>query len=1136
MAGFDFKEIVERLPLVVYVDRLDEHSSPLYVSGEIERMLGYTRDEWLAEPDLFERSLHPDDRDRVMTSIEDRNRTGTETGYADYRLIARDGRVLWIRDDEVIVPGAGSEPAVSQGYMQDVTARRRDSARMELLAHVLALAAEELPPQEIISRTADELAAALGNVDVTFVALTPERTTKPLYTTGAEGLAESLPIIPESLARLEQGPLVVEDVLDEPWLEPAREVLARRKVRSAVDIPLRRNGSLVAVMWFNTSEPRRWTPEEVQLLTEVAEQLALVLERSEAREQRLKADRIVAAVSRSAEAFFTHPNVDGAMVELMRCLGEATGASGAYVFENSPGPGDLPNSFRRAGWAVDGIKTIDDPRFSHVAPAPHWPRWAEILGAGGTLSGHVRHLPDDEREAFELIDALAVVAVPVFVDERWWGFIGFEDCERERDWSAAEIDALRAAAGLVAAAVVRDGSERALLRRDAILEAVSHAAERLVAEPRWRDAVDELLERLGTAANASRAYLFECHRRRDGKQVSTQRSEWAAAGIAPQLENPDTHGACFEEVGLARLEKALGSNELFVGNVRDLHEEERAVFESQDIRSIAIVPIFAGGNWWGFIGLDDCVAERDWSAAELDALRTTANLIAAAIGRERSEVVLREQEQKLRAVFETALDAIFITNDERRYVDVNPAGCRYMGVARDEIVGRYIDDFLPPHTLATVDADWEEYLAGGPTRAEWETQRSDGSVRIAEASAHPNFLPGLHIAFFRDVTDRKRLETELLSAQKLESLGRLAGGIAHDFNNLLTGITGYASLLLERTNGDAELARDLGEIKRAADRAAGLTKQLLAFGRRQVLKPQPLDLNAILRDVGTMLRRLVGEDVVLDLRPAAGLGTVRADPGQIEQVIVNLAVNARDAMPHGGRLTIETRNAGPDAVELVVSDTGVGMDEDTVGQIFEPFFTTREQGVGLGLASVYGILRQSGGDVAVESAPGEGSVFTIRLPRVLEPASDPEPDPVDAPASAPARCASETILLVEDEDVVRDLTRRVLERQGYTVFACADGEEAVSLAGRLDETIDLLLTDVVMPGLRGWEVARLVSQARPQMKVLYMSGYAEEALVGRASIAGNALIEKPFAVDALARRVREALETPYAAVDSPASS
>ena len=1121
MPRFDFKQILEMLPLVVYVDELDERSTPAYISPQIERLLGYTQDEWIGDPDLYLRSLHPDDRDRVLRDIAARNREGKTPPTDDYRLVARDGSVVWVRDDELVVHGEDGE-ASAHGYLQDVTTRRRDGIRMQLLAHVLSLAAEELPPQEIISRTADELASALGDVDVTFVELTRERTTKPLYTTSADGLADALPFIPESLARLELGPVVVDDVLDEPWLEPAREVLARKKVRSAVDIPLRRNGELVAVMWFNTPEPRRWTAEEVQLLSEVAKQLAVVLERSEAREQSAKANRILEAVSRSAEAFLTHPNLDGAMVELMRSLGEATGASGAYVFENSPGEAELPNCYRRADWAVGGTKIVDDPRFGHVLPAPHWPRWAAILGAGKTLNAHVRHLPEDEREAMAELGALSVVAVPVFVGERWWGFIGFEDREREREWSAAEIDALRAAAGLVAAAVVRDRAENALLRRDAILEAVSHAAERLVGEPSWRDAADELLARLGRAARASRAYLFECHLRADGKQLATQRFEWAAAGIAPQLDNPEMDAMCFEEVGLGRMQDLAGGNEIFVGNIGDLQEAERAIFETQDIRSIAIVPIFVDGAWWGFIGFDDCVTERDWRAAELDALRTAANLIAAAIGRERSEIILREQEQKLRAVFDTALDAIFISDDDRRYVDANPAACEYLGIAKRDLIGRRIDDFLPPHRQETIEQDWAAYIAGGPVMEEWETMRSDGLVRNAEASARPHFLPGLHIAFLRDITDRRRLEAELLSAQKLESLGRLAGGVAHDFNNLLTGITGYASLLLERTNGDGELARDLGEIKRAADRAAELTKQLLAFGRRQVLNPQPLDLNTILRDVGTLLRRLLGEDVELDLRPASALCTVRADPGQIEQVIVNLAVNARDAMPGGGRLTIETRNAGPDSVELVFTDTGAGMDEQTAAQIFEPFFTTREQGVGLGLASVYGIVRQSGGDVTVESAPGEGSVFTIRLPRVRETVAAPAP--VADPGTA-TRTGSETILLVEDEDVVRDLTRRVLERQGYTVFACADGEEAVALAGRLDETIDLLLTDVVMPGLRGWEVARLVSSSRPEMKVLYMSGYAEEALVGRASIAGNALIEKPFAVDALARRVREALET-----------
>ena len=355
---------------------------------------------------------------------------------------------------------------------------------------------------------------------------------------------------------------------------------------------------------------------------------------------------------------------------------------------------------------------------------------------------------------------------------------------------------------------------------------------------------------------------------------------------------------------------------------------------------------------------------------------------------------------------------------------------------------------------------------------------------------------------------------------KSDSLGRLAGGVAHDFNNLLTGITGYATLLLERANGDKELRRDLGQIVRAADRAAELTKQLLAFGRRQVLKPRPLDLTTVVADVKPLLQRLVAEDVTLEIRNGAELGTVRADPGQIEQVIVNLAVNAGDAMPDGGRLTIETRNRGESHVELVVTDTGSGMDDDTVAQIFEPFFTTREQGVGLGLASVYGIVHQSSGDVAVESSPGTGTVFTITLPRVFE-----RPDAViEAPEPA-TRPGSETILLVEDEDVVRDLTQRVLERQGYTVLACPDGHAAVALAEAEDRRIDLLLTDVVMPGMRGYEVAKRVSRSRPAIRILFMSGYAGETVVGMPAPAGHALIEKPFAVDALARRVREALDS-----------
>ena len=950
MPRFDFRQIVERLPLVIYIDNLDEQCSPLYVSPEIERLLGYTRDEWLADKDLFSKSLHPDDRTRVMAVIDERNSSGVATDYHDYRLIAKDGRVVWIRDDEVIVAGENGAPAVSQGYMQDVTSRRQDRMRLELLVGILGLAAEERPPEEIVAEAARMLATAVGDVNVTFVEVQPGPTLRARYSTKHNGPIADTLAIPGYIERLEEGPIVVADVAQEAWLADVQEGLHRHKIGSAVDVPLRRDGHIVGVLWFNTPGPRSWDAHEVTVLCEVAEQLATVLAGAEARE-------------------------------------------------------------------------------------------------------------------------------------------------------------------------VRRLAERDLRRRDAILEVVSHAAARLLAAPSWRDVAAELLERLGVAAEASRAYLFECGVRPDGKRIASHRFEWVAEGITAALDNPLLQGLCFEEVGLGRLEQLGIRNELFSGKVRDFSAEERAVFDAHDVLAIATVPIFVDGEWWGFIGFDDCRHERDWSPAELDALRTASSLLAAAVGRERSEATLREHEQKLRAVFDTALDAIFITDDERRYVDVNPSACDYLGVAKGDLIGRRIDDFLPPHKLAVIEDEWQQYISGPPVLEEWETQRADGTILVAEASARPHFLPGHHIAFLRDITARKRLEAELLSAQKLESLGRLAGGVAHDFNNLLTGITGYATLLLERANGDGELRRDLGEIVRAADRAAGLTKQLLAFGRRQVLKPRPLDLNEIVADVRPLLGRLLGEDIELEIKSGAALGTVRADPGQIEQVLVNLAVNAREAMPDGGQLTIATRNDGDSKVELVFSDTGTGMDEGTVAQIFEPFFTTREQGVGLGLASVYGIVHQSSGEVSVESSLGAGTVFRITLPRVSERpgALTAAPEPVVLPGS-------ETILLVEDEDVVRELTRRVLERQGYTVMACADGPAAVAVAAAEERQIDLLLTDVVMPGMRGYEVAKHVSASRPEIRILFMSGYAEETLGERPALSEHALIEKPFAVDALTRRVREALD------------
>jgi two-component system cell cycle sensor histidine kinase/response regulator CckA len=400
----------------------------------------------------------------------------------------------------------------------------------------------------------------------------------------------------------------------------------------------------------------------------------------------------------------------------------------------------------------------------------------------------------------------------------------------------------------------------------------------------------------------------------------------------------------------------------------------------------------------------------------------------------------------------------------------------------------------------------------------------------------------------REIAERKlgeealrASEEQLRQSQKLESVGQLAGGIAHDFNNLLTVINGNSDLLLRRLDDEQQRER-VEEIKKAGGRAAQLTRQLLAFSRKQMLQPVVLNLNHVVPDVGKMLRRLIGEDIDLMTALDPELGQVNADPGQIEQVLMNLAINARDAMPKGGKLTIQTANVyldesyvrthaaakpGPH-VMLAVSDNGHGMDAETQARIFEPFFTTKEKGkgTGLGLSTVYGIVKQSGGDIWVYSEVGRGTTFKIYLPCVEEAA---EPHEQAAPqASTPQ--GFETVLLVEDDEIVRKLAREILELNGYGVLAAADGGEALSLCERHEGPIHLLLTDVVMPQMSGREVAEQAATLRPAMKVLYMSGYTDDSIIHHGVLdAGVAFLEKPFTPDAMARKVREVLDDPQGA-------
>jgi signal transduction histidine kinase/ActR/RegA family two-component response regulator len=425
---------------------------------------------------------------------------------------------------------------------------------------------------------------------------------------------------------------------------------------------------------------------------------------------------------------------------------------------------------------------------------------------------------------------------------------------------------------------------------------------------------------------------------------------------------------------------------------------------------------------------------------------------------------------------------------------------------------------------------WEE-------TSEYPKGRLTGEVSIApvfdEAGRCTHLVGAVH-----DITERKKLEAQFRQAQKMESVGQLAGGIAHDFNNLLTVINGTAELAIAQLREGDPLHDDLQEIHRAGERAASLTRQLLAFSRKQILQAQVLNLNTVVAEVETMLRRLIGEDIDLVVVPAEGLGSVKADPGQMEQMIANLAVNARDAMPKGGKLTIELQNVEIDEqyarqhgvavlpgpyVMLAISDTGIGMDEATRGQIFEPFFTTKGpgKGTGLGLSTVHGIVKQSNGFIWVYSEVGQGTSFKIYLPQVAEVADGQRRGPTIASARG-----TETILVVEDVGGLRNLVKRMLESVGYTVLTATDGEDALRLLEDYKEPVHLVLSDVVMPTMGGRILAERFGRTRPEMKVLYMSGYTDDVVVRHGVLdEGMPFLGKPFTVVDLTRKVREVLDS-----------
>jgi two-component system cell cycle sensor histidine kinase/response regulator CckA len=563
------------------------------------------------------------------------------------------------------------------------------------------------------------------------------------------------------------------------------------------------------------------------------------------------------------------------------------------------------------------------------------------------------------------------------------------------------------------------------------------------------------------------------------------------------------------------------------------------------------VPLKGHQRTIGVIAVQTYTPGVRYEERDKEMLQFVSTQIAAAIERRRGAEEARASAGRLSAILQAALDAHVAIDDGGRITSWNRQAEAMFGWAESEVRGKLLaDTVVPAEHRSAHAAGLRRFLASGDgpilnQRIELNALRRDGSEFPVELAVAPVRVgtSWLFSAFIRDVTARReaeetlrKSELQLRQAQKMEAVGRLAGGIAHDFNNVLTAVFGYVDLLCEELPPESGAQSDLAEVRKAAERAAGLTRQLLAFSRQQVLEPVVLGLNDLMEDFEKMLRRVIGEDVQMRLSLAKDAGNVRADPGQLHQVIMNLAVNARDAMPTGGTLILETSNTELTEqyaelhqpvvpgryVMLAVSDTGTGMSPEVRARIFEPFYTTKEQGkgTGLGLSTVYGIVKQSGGYIWVYSEVGRGTSFKIYLPRVDAPAQA-----IAKPKESPTLEGQETILLAEDDDILRPLARALLQKLGYTVLEGNNAQSALAAARAHTGPIHLLVADVVMPGESGRDLARRLAETRPATKVLYVSGYTDDAIVHHGMLeTGLNFLQKPFTPAVLARKVREVLE------------
>ncbi len=681
-------------------------------------------------------------------------------------------------------------------------------------------------------------------------------------------------------------------------------------------------------------------------------------------------------------------------------------------------------------------------------------------------------------------------------------------------------------------------TEQRLSKREKVLRAINFSAGLLIKTINWEKEIDKLIEEIGKSMEVSSVYVFQ-NSEKNGELVTSLISRWHPQNLEKQVDKEQLQNISYKLSGFERWVDILGKKDVICGAVRDFPFREYLFLSFLGIKSIAVAPIFLGDKWWGFISLNDCRTEREWEESEIDAIKTFADILGFAIQRSENEKALRVSEQKYRKLFEDSKDPIYISTPEGKLVDVNPAFVElFRYPSKEEILKVDIAKELyenPEDRKKNLEAIEKQ---GYVKDYELHLKTKDGEKLIVYDTSTPIYDDKGNIIAYQgilhDVTRLKILERQLLHTQKMDALGRLATGIVHDINNALTVILGNTQIAKRLlTQGDVEnVTERLTEIENTIRKTGEFTKKLLIFSREQPALMKVTDLNSVINDFTKVMLKTLRENIQIELILAPRLPNVKVDVALINQLLLNLIINAQEAIPGAGKIIIETYTRYIDQeycdfhleakpgeyVVLSVSDTGIGIDKEILPKIFEPFFTTKEHGTGLGLSIVYGIVKQHGGFINVYSEVNQGTTFRIYLPAVHE----YEEEVLEEKKKVEIRGGTETILIAEDEEKLRATAIDILQSLGYKVYSAANGVEAVEIFKEKANEIDLVLLDIVMPIMSGYEAMKEIVKIKPGVKILFTTGYSLNGL--NLNLQGFDILQKPYSYESLALKIREVLD------------